>query len=352
MCNKCKQHHSELFKNHHSFNLAENKINYTKETFTGICQEKNHSNKLIYFCKNQNSVCCAECITKIKGKENGQHTDCDICFIEDIENEKNIKLKENIKILEELYNDIEKSIEDNKNIYEKINNKKEELITEIQKIFTNLRNVLNNREDELLLEVEKIFNEEYLNDEIINQLDKLPLKVKTYLEKGKLIIQERNKNDKINYLNSFINDCVNIENNIKEISYITEKTKTIKTSNINLSFFPQGEDKINNIKEVIKNFGDLKKINLFNSNIKFDEGLVITWLNNRKFTTDLLYRKTRDGSKPENFHNKCDKKGITITFIKTTKGYKFGGYTELPLDKSGSGKKDKSTFLFSLVGSL
>ena len=47
------------------------------------------------------------------------------------------------------------------------------------------------------------------------------------------------------------------------------------------------------------------------------------------------------------FHNKCDNKGIIITFIETTKGYIFWGYTELTWDKSGSFKKDKSTFIFS-----
>ena len=61
----------------------------------------------------------------------------------------------------------------------------------------------------------------------------------------------------------------------------------------------------------------------------------------------MLYLKSRDGSTPNNFHNKCDNKGMTITFIETTKGYKFGGYTELPWDKSGTNKKDKSTFIFS-----
>ena len=71
-----------------------------------------------------------------------------------------------------------------------------------------------------------------------------------------------------------------------------------------------------------------------------------SWLNNRKFETELLYRKSRDGSKPDDFHDKCDNKGITITFIETTKGYKFGGYTELDWDKSGC-KTDKSTFIFS-----
>ena len=75
--------------------------------------------------------------------------------------------------------------------------------------------------------------------------------------------------------------------------------------------------------------------------------MVKSWLNNREFKTELLFRKSRDGSTPNDFHNKCDNKGITITFIETTKGYKFGGYTELPWDKSNSGKKDKSTFIFS-----
>ena len=49
----------------------------------------------------------------------------------------------------------------------------------------------------------------------------------------------------------------------------------------------------------------------------------------------------------KDFHNKCDNKGITIVFIETTKGYKFGGYTELQWDCSGKGKRDKSTFIFS-----
>ena len=76
--------------------------------------------------------------------------------------------------------------------------------------------------------------------------------------------------------------------------------------------------------------------------------MIITWLNNRKYNSELLYRKTRDGSTPNDFHNRCDNKRITIIFIETTKGYKFGGYTELQWDKSGKNKKDKSTFIFSI----
>ena len=115
-----------------------------------------------------------------------------------------------------------------------------------------------------------------------------------------------------------------------------------------MSFIPN-ENGINQFLENIKKFGGIKdnSIKIFNSNIEFDEALIKTWLNNRKFNSELLYRKTRDGSTPNDFLNRCDNKGITITFIETTKGYKFGGYTELQWDNSG-GKKDKSTFIFSI----
>ena len=80
----------------------------------------------------------------------------------------------------------------------------------IQKIFTKLRNIINDREDELLLEVDKKFKELYYNDDIIKQIGKLPNKIKVSLEKGKII----NNNWNNNKLNSLIDDCLNIENNI------------------------------------------------------------------------------------------------------------------------------------------
>ena len=97
MCNKCENHHSSLFKIHHLY-----KLNIDEEDiFTGYCQEKNHSMKLVYYCKNHNQLCCAACIAKINKKGNGQHKDCKIECIEDLKEEKKNKLIENIKYLEE-----------------------------------------------------------------------------------------------------------------------------------------------------------------------------------------------------------------------------------------------------------
>ena len=100
----------------------------------------------------------------------------------------------------------------------------------------------------------------------------------------------------------------------------------------------------------ISNVGKIEDINdknLFNSKIEFDQKLIKNWLNNRNFKAELLYRKSRDGFKPEDFHDRCDNKGITITLIETKKGNKFGGYTELQWDQKEVFKKDKSTFIFS-----
>ena len=70
----------------------------TEDIFIGICNEENHVKELLYFCKYHNQLCCVKCIVKIKRKNNGQHKDCNVSLIEDIEEEKKSKLKENIKI--------------------------------------------------------------------------------------------------------------------------------------------------------------------------------------------------------------------------------------------------------------
>ena len=60
-CNKCKNLHSELFENHQIINL-----NNSNDIFIDKCKENNHINKLEFYCKKHNSLCCGLCITKIK----------------------------------------------------------------------------------------------------------------------------------------------------------------------------------------------------------------------------------------------------------------------------------------------
>ena len=84
---KCENKHSSFFKKHHTF-----KLNKDEEIFTGYCKERNHPNKLEYYCKNHNQLCCSNCIAKINKKGDGQHKDCEIFVIQDIKDEKKNKL--------------------------------------------------------------------------------------------------------------------------------------------------------------------------------------------------------------------------------------------------------------------
>ena len=53
MCNKCENFHSELFQNHHQVKLNNDN---SKGIFTGFFNEKNHLDKLEFFCKNHNKI--------------------------------------------------------------------------------------------------------------------------------------------------------------------------------------------------------------------------------------------------------------------------------------------------------
>ena len=250
MCNKCDNHHSNLFKNHH-INKIENDIN---EIFSEFCKKVNHFGKLEFFCKTHNQLCCSDCICKIKIRGKGEHSDCDVCSIENIKNEKKNKLEENIKILKKLSNSIEELIHQFKIINEKININKEEIKLKIQKIFTKIRNTLNEREDQLLLEVENKFNKQYFKEDIEKDFLKLPNQIKESLKKSSNIDNEWNNENK---LCSLINDCLNIEDNIKEINLIKENID--KSNNFVEIYFVPKEDN-DELNQILKKFKILAKL--------------------------------------------------------------------------------------------
>ena len=144
----------------------------------------------------------------------------------------------------------------------------------IQNTFTKIRNALNNREDELLLEVDKNFGEPYCDVKILEQCKKLPNKIKLSLEKSKNI--EQNKNE----LASFIHECIDIENNIKDINKINESIDKCKNQGeIEINFIY--EEEFNLLIDNIKKFEIIKynKIDslIINKDIKKQEAIV-NWI--------------------------------------------------------------------------
>ena len=179
-CNKCQNFHSEIFENHKVINL-----NQKDEIFVDKCKEENHNDKLEFYCKDHNILCCVACISKIKEKGYGQHSDCNFKHIDDVKDEKRNKLKENINNLEELNNKIDESINKLKEIFEQINKNKDDLKLKVQGIFTKLRSALNDKEDKLLLDIDEYYNNIYFKEDIIKKSEKLPNKIKKTIEKGK-----------------------------------------------------------------------------------------------------------------------------------------------------------------------
>ena len=73
---------------------------------------------------------------------------------------------------------------------------------------------------------------------------------------------------------------------------------------------------------------------LHTSNIissKVDEEKIMEWLESvgKTETPKLLYRAPRDGWDASDFHRMCNGKGATVTFVKSSGGCIFGGYTDI-----------------------
>ena len=252
LCNKCLNAHPDFLENHHKYNLDKN----IKEVFTGICQEKGHNNKLDFYCGTHNKLCCAACLSKIKSEEYGQHNGCTVSPIKNIQEQKLNKLKENMKYLEDISNKIENSVNELKKLFETINDSKEELKKNISTIFTKIRNEVNEREDKLLIEVDKKYEDLFFTQDLIKQGEKLPLKIKQCLEKGKLINQDCDKNNIIQLNDKIMNDEDENDNkkysyecvNLKKINEIYEDQKDLKIKitlkNNKKIIWPKGETKL------------------------------------------------------------------------------------------------------------
>ncbi len=75
------------------------------------------------------------------------------------------------------------------------------------------------------------------------------------------------------------------------------------------------------------------------------------WLNSancKSPTLKLLYRASVDGWDASDFHRTCDYKGATLTLIKTTRGYIFGGYTDKSWTSSNESVSSDNAFVFHL----
>jgi hypothetical protein len=254
MCQKCHYHHNELFENH-SLNIL------TK--FIGLCPEESHSDNLEYFCKNHNILCCAACISKIQSKGNGLHKDCNVCNAEEIKEEKLQKLKENIKSLENLSSQFDAMMEEIKLNFKNVT--KETTEKKIQNTFKNIKESINEREKEIMSKFDDLINNHY--DEMFlkekQKYDSTLKKIEKSITKSKEIENELNDSNKYK---ASINECLIIEDNMKNLNKDLERIKNeidVNRINSGIKFYPGDDESINEFTEKLKKFGHIYQ----NSNI-------------------------------------------------------------------------------------
>ena len=63
----------------------------------------------------------------------------------------------------------------------------------------------------------------------------------------------------------------------------------------------------------------------------------------------MLYRGTKNGMTPKAFHDKCDGQGPTLTLVRTSKDYVFGGYAGSSWNSASGCVTDPSCFVFNVV---
>jgi hypothetical protein len=71
------------------------------------------------------------------------------------------------------------------------------------------------------------------------------------------------------------------------------------------------------------------------------------WLPGKK--TRLLFRASRDGASAASFHLLCDDQGPTVTLIKSSGGYVFGGYAGVAWSSDDEEHACPSAFLFTVT---
>ena len=226
-----------------------------------------------------------------------------------------------------------------------INAKKYKIIKEANDIFVvfYIKNIITEKEDEMKL-----------------CLRRKDLEINSSLESYNNVIKDlKNENLKLKNNISIVNNDVSELKNEKlklknNISILNNDVSELKNENIFL------KNEISELKKIILEikkkeqmnqkskeqdiFYDLKYSSILNDNNEriFFQSLIKC--NNMK----LLFRLSRDGSEPTDFHRLCDNKGPTITLFKSDNNRKFGGYLSKNWESIGKWKTDNNLFLFSI----
>ena len=179
----------------------------------------------------------------------------------------------------------------------------------------------------------KIKKKNLSNDKINEVIFKELNEIKNSLKEEKI----KNEN-----LKKLVDELIKENNQLKEkVKQLFDWKETEQRKNININDNINDEQKYKIDSKIINKTEEVELL----TNRLTSKG----FLKNKKVLFNLLYRASRDGDSPNNYHKKCDGKINTLCIIQTMKGCKFGGYTEAMIKSNNSNDdKDPNAFVFSL----
>ena len=149
----------------------------------------------------------------------------------------------------------------------------------------------------------------------------------------------------INKSNNSINETVQAL--CEMVKKLIEENKVMKSEIINLKKEVKELKEKEKIKE--ENEYNMSKSDILKNNE--DRIMLNNWIRpDTKIKFKLLYKVSRDGDRISTFTEKVKGKSPTLILIKTKTGYKFGGYTTVEWNMTGSYtyKRDENAFIFSI----
>ena len=158
----------------------------------------------------------------------------------------------------------------------------------------------------------------------------------------------------IPFINSLKIKYEKLEKDLENKNNIIEELKN--EINIIKKEYEIQKGQINELMSIKNEYEKLKKLEIKKENRYFkdsnivkleDENIIYNWFERKPIKFIKLLDSKIDGDSTNAFTDKCSKKCPTIVFVKTTNGYRFGGFTTI-VWTNGSYGKDNKAFLFSL----
>jgi hypothetical protein len=230
---------------------------------------------------------------------------------------------------------------ESENIFKEfLNNRVEFVKTEIEIRVESLKIELDNFLDELNKDLE------YLKDEIMENREE-------FFKKNEEEINYKSKYDQFGALHDqekTLNTFYDYQQTLIDMNKLVKENLSMKNFELNFDYsdFKLEKNIIGKFNLKMQTFSKILTQKQFKDLLEISEF-------NTKNELKLIYCGSKDGFNSKDFHKKCDCIENTLTIIKTSDNYIFGGFTSKnwnPKEQNGNFKYDDKAFLFSFKNKI